>query len=140
MNHPWTRFYPDGVDADCRPSAATLVDLLEGAVARDPRAPALVYQGRVTTYEELWSLSLAAADLVERGGGRLVLALPNVPAFAAMFFGALYAGRAVVPVNGQLTAAELDAVLTDTEPDILVVPPELEPTYRQVLSRWTGLP
>lgn len=64
----------------------------------------------------------------------MVLALPNVPAFAAAFFGAMRSGRMVVPLSPQLTSAEVVAALTDTRPGTIVVPPRLEHTYRRALS------
>ena len=134
MSDPWTPYYPEGVTAECVPPAGTLVDLLERAATRNPGAPALVFQDQVMTYHDLWRATLASASLLGPGGGRIVVALPNEPAFAAVFFGALYGGHTVVPVSGRLSVPEVEAVVTDAEPDVLVVPPALEPAYRDLLA------
>jgi len=125
---PWLRFYPEGVSHHCHVSAASLWNVLEQAGVRAPDAPALVYRSAVTTYGTLVSQATAASTSIESGGGPVVLALPNVPAFAAALFGAMRSGRMVVPLSPQLTSAEVVAALTDTRPGTIVVPPRLEHT------------
>ncbi len=131
---PWLRCYPEGVSHDCHVSAASLWDVLEQAGVRAPDAPALVYRGAVTTYGTLVSQAIAASTHIGPGGDPVVLALPNEPAFAVAFFGAMRSGRMVVPLSPQLTAAEIVAALMDTRPGTIVVPPRLEDTYRRALS------
>ncbi len=131
---PWLRCYPEGVSHDCHVSAASLWDVLEQAGVRAPDAPALVYQGAVTTYGTLVSQATAAGTRIGPGSDPVVLALPDVPAFAVAFFGAMRSGRMVVPLSPQLTAAEIVAALMDTRPGAIVVASRLEDTYRRALS------
>ncbi len=130
---PWLRCYPEGVSHDCHVSAASLWDVLEQAGVRAPDAPALVYRGAVTTYGTLVSQATAASTRIEPGSDPVVLALPNVPAFAVAFFGAMRSGRMVVPLSPQLTAAEIVAALMDTRPSTIVASPRLEDNYRRAL-------
>ncbi|WP_375502226.1 long-chain fatty acid--CoA ligase [uncultured Jatrophihabitans sp.] len=70
------------------------------------------------TYAELHRAAAAVAgDLVARGispGDRVGLVLPNVPAYPVLFYGALYAGAIVVPMNPLLKAREVEYYLKDS--------------------------
>ncbi|OZM71788.1 long-chain-fatty-acid--CoA ligase [Amycolatopsis antarctica] len=73
---------------------------------------------RSVTYAEFLRDARAAAGFI-RGlgagpGDRIGLVAPNVPAFPAVFYGALLAGCAVVPMNPLLTAREITFFLTDS--------------------------
>ena len=60
---------------------------------------------------------LTASFLRQRGvapGDRIALILPNVPAFPILFYGALFAGAAVVPMNPLLTAREIGYYFADS--------------------------
>ena len=80
---PWLASYADGVPAEIEPVTQTLVDMLDDAVARYPRRPALEFFGAVTTYRELGEqVARAAAGLWRlgvRAGDRVALILPNAP-------------------------------------------------------------
>jgi long-chain acyl-CoA synthetase len=75
-----------------------------------------------------------AATLAEHGvgrGDRVVLAMPNLPHFAAAYFGSLRAGAAVVPLNVMLTEREVAAILADSEAAAVIgAPPFLEVVVR----------
>ncbi len=95
-----------------RPSGRTLVDLLEGAVARFGDQPAVRLRhedGTVTTwsYRELDRRSrLAAWRLRSRGlrpGDRLLTWSPSGPELAAVYFGAMRAGVIFVPLDLHMT-------------------------------------
>ena len=75
------------------------------------------------TYSELDRLAgQVAADLRNAGvepGDRVAVMLPNVPAFASLYYGAMRAGAVVVPMNPLLKAREVEHYLGD--PDVKVV-------------------
>ncbi|NJC63634.1 long-chain fatty acid--CoA ligase [Planosporangium flavigriseum] len=94
--------------------------------------PALRWHDQVLTWGELDGQVDAVAtvlrDLVRAEpdaavAPRVAIALPNVPDFAAAYFGALRAGLVVVPVNPGYTARELQYVLTDTGAEVIVGTP-----------------
>jgi long-chain acyl-CoA synthetase len=63
------------------------------------------------------------ASLQARGvapGDRVGLVLPNVPAFPVVFYGALLAGAAVVPMNPLLKAREVEYYLRDSGTRVVV--------------------
>src|SRR3712207_5248509 len=67
--------------------------------------------------------SAVAAGLRERGvepGDRVGLVLPNVVSFPVVFYGALMAGAAVVPMNPLLKAREVEYYLRDSGARLVV--------------------
>jgi long-chain acyl-CoA synthetase len=110
-----------------------VADLVRRAAGFGADRPALRWHDRVLTWGQLDAqVDAVAAALRElapdRGGAaavgpRVAIALPNVPEFAAAYFGALRAGLVVVPVNPGYTAGELQHVLTDTGAEIILGTP-----------------
>lgn len=109
-----------------------LSTLLHATAERMADHPALSFEGRRYDYGALWGLSGAAAARL-RGvgvepGDRVALLLPNVPAFAAAFYGALRIGAIAVPLNPTLTADELGYLLDDAGAEVLVTVPSVAAT------------
>ncbi|MDX1649334.1 MAG: AMP-binding protein, partial [Myxococcota bacterium] len=82
------------------------------ASAQDrPDHPAVKLGERALTYAELDRAARGvAAALHARGvgpGSQVALMIPNVPDFTVAYFGILYAGCAVVPLNVLLSAPEV---------------------------------
>ncbi|GGM57191.1 long-chain acyl-CoA synthetase [Dactylosporangium sucinum] len=107
---------------------SNFADLVRRAAATNGARPALRSHDTVVTWAELdrqvdaVAANLAALDLPadERGPARVAIALPNVPEFAAVFFGALRAGLVAVPVNPAYTARELEHVFADSGAAVLI--------------------
>jgi long-chain acyl-CoA synthetase len=78
----------------------------------------------VLSYTALDDLAARAAKLLtDRGlkpGERVGLMLPNVPAFAIAYYGALRAGGVVVPMNPLLKQREVEYYLSDSGAKILL--------------------
>ncbi len=108
---PWLASYADGVPAEIEPVTQTLVDMLDDAVARYPRRPALEFFGAVTTYRDLGDqVARAAAGLWRlgvRAGDRVALILPNAPQHVVAFYAAQRLGAIVVEHNPRYTPPEL---------------------------------
>lgn len=103
--------------------------VLAGAAER-PDHPAVKLHERVLTYAELDRAARGvAASLRARGigpGGNVAIMVPNVPEFTVAYFGALYAGCAVVPLNVLLSAPEVTYHVRDSEAQLLVAHPLFE--------------
>ncbi|MFF4229852.1 long-chain fatty acid--CoA ligase [Streptomyces sp. NPDC001820] len=95
-----------------------LARLLSDTAARHPDRPALRLDDEVLSYAELdEQAGRAASYLRSRGvlpGDRVGLALPNVPAFAVLYYGILRAGGIVVPMNPLLKWREIGYYLSDS--------------------------
>lgn len=80
--------------------------------------PALIWQGETFTYRALDAFSSRFANAFSRlgigCGERVVLALPNGPAFVGAYLGLLKLGAVVVAINPGLKAAEAGFILQDS--------------------------
>ncbi len=110
-SRPWLSSYAEGVPAEIEPVTQTLIDMLDDAVARYPRRPALEFFGAVTSYRDLGEQIARAAQglhrLGVRAGDRVALILPNCPQHIVAFYAAQRLGAIVVEHNPRYTAPEL---------------------------------
>jgi long-chain acyl-CoA synthetase len=110
-SRPWLGQYAPGVPADISPTNQTLVDMMEGSVARYGPKAALDFFGEVTSYAELGErIDRVAAALAARGvghGHRVAIVLPNCPQHVIAFYAVLRLGAVVVEHNPLYTAVEL---------------------------------
>jgi len=112
---------------------------LRESAARHPERPALISGAGTLPYAELHDSAQrfagALGSLGIRRGQHVALLLPNVPQFSIAYFGALYAGCPVVPLNVLLTADELVYHLTDSDAVAVVVWEGFLPQTRAALAR-----
>jgi long-chain acyl-CoA synthetase len=98
-------------------------NLLDTATKEGPH-PALRMDETTLTYDEFRDAALrVAAGLQPRGvepGHRVGMVLPNVLSFPIVFYGALLAGAAVVPMNPLLKAREIEYYLRDSGASLVV--------------------
>lgn len=96
--------------------------LLSTAAAYGDRA-AIVCGDDTWTYDALADASDRVAGMLARAGvaagDRVAVMLPNVPEFAALYYGALRAGAIVVPMNPLLKAREIAYYLGDSGARVL---------------------
>lgn len=92
--------------------------LRESAKAH-PNKPALVIGETTLTYGMLHAYAQRFAGALQglglKPGQHVALMLPNVPQFSIAYYGALYAGLAVVPLNVLLTGEEVHYHLDDSD-------------------------
>jgi long-chain acyl-CoA synthetase len=98
--------------------------MLDDAVRRFARRPAIDFLGKRTTYAELGKLvDRAAAGLQGLGvkpGVHVGLCLPNTPYFVVMYFAILKAGGTVVNFNPLYTEREIENQARDADVRIIV--------------------
>jgi long-chain acyl-CoA synthetase len=103
---------------------SNLAQNLIDTAAKDGTHPALRMDEAHLTYDEFRDAALrVAASLQSRGidpGDRVGMVLPNVLSFPIVFYGALLAGAAVVPMNPLLKAREIEYYLRDSGARIVV--------------------
>jgi len=87
------------------------------------------------TYGELDRAARGVAtSLRERGvspGDKVALLIPNVPEFTIAYFGILYAGATVVPINVLASTPEVTYFLEDSGARVLIVHPLFEAPGRE---------
>ncbi|WP_081982583.1 class I adenylate-forming enzyme family protein [Streptacidiphilus albus] len=102
----------------------TVPELLAAATAARPDAPAVADGSGVWTYTELSDHARAFADwLAEQGvarGERVLVRVGNRREFAALLFGTLLHGAALVPVNPAMKRFHLTTVTADCDPALVV--------------------
>ncbi len=95
-----------------------LARLFTDTAAAQPEQVALRLDDLTISYLELATASTKVAGLLaERGvepGDRVAIMLPNIPQFAALYYGVLRAGGVVVPMNPLLKAREIAYYLSDS--------------------------
>ena len=130
--------HPTPYDTTFEPVA--LPTMLERTAAHDPQAPFLHFMGRTYTYGEMleqarqFALGLTQAGI--EPGDRVGLFLPNVPIYAAAYYGAMLAGAVVVNFSPLYSVEELAWQVEDSGTRLLVTVdvPELYDTAAKVLD------
>ena len=112
-----------------------LGSILLASANEKPEASVLRAGDREFSYRELDRAARGVAtSLRERGispGDKVALLVPNVPEFTIAYFGILYAGGAVVPINVLAAAPELTYFLEDSQARLLIVHPSFEEAGRE---------
>jgi len=94
-----------------------LADNLVASATESPHARALRLGETTLDYQQFLEAARSTAGWLSargvRPGDRVGLILPNVPAFPVLFYGALFAGAAVVPMNPLLTEREVGFYFSD---------------------------
>ncbi len=94
--------------------------------ASDPARIALRFEEEILTYREFAALIAGFADFLANAlalppGARVAYLGANTPEELALVFACAATGCVLVPLNWRLAAAEIDAVLADCTPAVLVV-------------------
>ena len=130
--------HPVPLEATFQP--ASLPTLLERTMRVNPQAPFLHFLGRTYSYAHIHQQARAfAAGLQALGiakGDRVGLFLPNVPVYAAAYYGAMMAGAVVVNFSPLYSVEELSWQVGDSGTKVLVTVdvPELYKTASKVLG------
>ena len=108
--------------------------LLASAEAK-PDEVVIRTRGEEITFAELDRAARGVAtSLLEGGvsaGDKVALLVPNVPEFTIAYFGILYAGATVVPINVLAAAPEVTYFLKDSGAQVLIVHPLFEDVGRE---------
>ena len=137
---PASAAYHHPVPLGTRFEPATLPALLERTVQKNPQAPFLHFLGRTYSYRHIFeaanAFALGLAELGIRKGDRVGLFLPNVPIYAAAYYGAMMAGAVVVNFSPLYSVEELSWQVADSGTRVLVTVdvPELYKTAKKVLD------
>ena len=93
--------------------------------ANRPKAIAISYEGRNTTYQELHDASSRVANGFRAAGistgDRIGILDKNTDRFFEIWLGAAKLGAVVVPINARLAGPEIEYVVNDAEIKILFI-------------------
>lgn len=91
--------------------------------------PAIIYQGRIFTYDDLErQINNYTGYLQSLGvtpGERVALCAPNSPQYIFSYLGASQAGAIVIPLNLMLTLEEIGYILRDSGASTLILHPAI---------------
>jgi long-chain acyl-CoA synthetase len=140
QNRPWLQHYAPGVPFTVAVPRVPLHHLLRSASHRFPRHPALIFEGRRLTYQELqaevYRCANALRSLGVDRGDRVMLLLPNLPQMVIAFYGVLEAGAVAVFSLPMTEPAELVRQVRACSVKVLVT---LAETRRTVAHIQAGL-
>lgn len=93
--------------------------------------------GREYTYRDLYQASHIGADLLKRefgvqSGDRIAILSTNELEYVALFFAAQRLGAILVPVNYRLTPREVEHIVRDCEPKLIVFQKEFGPLIQEL--------
>ncbi|MCZ8368642.1 MAG: AMP-binding protein [Porphyrobacter sp.] len=118
----------------------SLPAMLERTVGMNPKAPFLHFLGRTYTYSQIYkqaeAFALGLQSIGIAKGDRVGLFLPNVPIYAAAYYGAMMAGAVVVNFSPLYSVEELAWQVADSGTRVLVTVdvPELYKNASKVLD------
>lgn len=137
--HPWVRFYEQGVPINLNYPETTLGDILDRTASALPNNGALLFYGKRIMYAELNALtnkfSHALSGLGVKKGDRVALMLPNIPHMVIAYYGTLRIGAVAVPTNPLYHEHELETQLNDSGAETLVAVDMFYPVISRVLPR-----
>lgn len=99
-----------------------LFNLLEQSVGRFGRKEAVADARVRLTYSRLMTLSRVMRDVIAEGTqkDKVGVLLPASAGFSGCFFGGLWAGKIIVPLNFLLSAAELERIVARAGIDLIL--------------------
>jgi long-chain acyl-CoA synthetase len=134
---PWLHSYPSFVKWDMPIEPEPVYAAFERSVAAYPNRMCMEFLGRSWTYRETGEMVRAAAkglqNLGIKKGDRVALMLPNTPYYIVLFHAVLLIGGAVVNINPLYAQRELDDLIKDSRPHMLVTM-DLEAMYPKARS------
>ncbi len=136
---PWYRRWPKRVPAVFEVPDVSCAQVFEESARLFPHRPALIYFDTVFSYGELDGLSSRFLALLQDfkigKGDRVALYMQNVPAYIIAEYGCWKNGSVVVPMNPMLKEREIEYLINDCSPRLIICEEALYPTVRNVLPR-----
>jgi long-chain acyl-CoA synthetase len=138
---PWLPAYGERIPSEIDAQAyGSVVEMLEAAMKRYAEKPAFRCFGQTLTYADTDRLSRAFAAYLQQQlgsgkGDRIAVMLPNIPAFPLAMIGIVRTGAAQVNINPLCTPRELEQLLNDAAPDIIVIFNGVSATLAEIIDR-----
>ncbi len=131
-DRPWTRTYPQGMDASFPASGATILSEFRDACRRNPQSPCVCYFDKVYTYNDIHKMAAALAGGLQkmgvRRGDRVLLDMQNIPQAVFAPLAVWMLGGIAVPLNPMYTARELRYYIEDSGAGVVICQDDIYPT------------
>ena len=102
----------------------SLADLIREHAARQPESPCLSFESETVSFGEMHARSSRVANALRSSGlvpgDRVVVVARNGPAFYELAFGCAKAGTILIALNWRLSAREIDVILQDASPALVI--------------------
>ncbi len=139
MEKIWLKSYAEGVPATVEFENLTLQQALSRTASRLPESPALLFQGKVITYQKLDELvSQFAGGLSYLGvqpGDRVALLMPNLAQTVVGIYGVFRIGAIAVPNNPLYTDREIEYQLHECGAKVVICLDTLVPRIVKMRDR-----
>lgn len=135
----WLTSYPKEIPIHIDYLSIPIQHILTQAYDAVPMNIAIHFMGKDVTYKELYESALKLANYLQwlgiEKGDRVAIMLPNCPQYVMAFYGILYAGGVVVPVNPLYTEDELLHPLQDARVKVVIVIDVLYPSVVKMMKQ-----
>ena len=122
--HLWLKSYPESVDWKMQLKVVAAQTLLDDAAKQYGNKPAVDFEGKKTSWNELHDhankMAKGLQSLGLKKGDKVGLFLPNSPYFIISYYAVLKAGGTVVNFNPLYAERELVHQIEDSETDIMI--------------------
>lgn len=123
---PWLALYDDGVPADPVLPVEHGLAMFDAALADHADAPLIHYFDATLTVAEVDRLSAALArgladDYGVTHGDRVMIQVQNIPAFVLAVIATWRLGAVLVPLNPMFRPAELEKLMADAQPRVMIL-------------------
>ena len=136
---PWDPFRRPGTEGEFHVPALRVHDILRETAAAHPDLLALAFYRQEITYGALWAdvqrMANALRTLGLRPEDRVMLMLPNCPAYVISYYGTLLAGGIVTQVNPLYVQREIAYLAKDSGARFLIVADALYDKVRALPER-----
>lgn len=124
IKYPWLQSYPDSLDWNLKIENKPVFSLLQQTAENYPTANAFDFFGKKYDWQSIWQESnRLAKGLQDQGlkkGDRVALFLPNTPYYLIAYYAVMLAGACVVNLNPLYAQSELDQMVKDASPAIII--------------------
>lgn len=129
----WQKLYDPGQPSDIKQEYGDMLSVFRDAVRKRPDSAATLYFDGNLSFSEVDKISdQMARAFINNGlgaGDRVLMVMQNVPQFLLVLIAAWKVGAIVVPANPMYKSKEIEFVLEDCEPAIVVLQDEF---YRAI--------
>lgn len=110
--------------------------LLQRAYKRNPDKIAIIYENNSFTYKKLYALASCLQKKIIKNGlkirDKVIICFESSPQFYISYFACWQAGLIVVPVNTFLKEKELQYIIADAQPSLIITSSDRIPLFGKV--------